>query len=291
MQKAKQEEDLTKKVMDSAQKLYDNRVALYREGAVSAKDVDDASVALTQAKGEYDTAVKQLDIKSAEAGVTAAKGKAASAEAQLSYARIVSPISGVVTDRPFYAGETPPAGAPVLTIMNLSQVVARAHINPQDAALMKTGDAATISSGGGPALPGKVTLISPALDTNSTTVEVWVQAANPKGRLKPGSNAQVTVVTQTIPNANVIPSAALLTNEEGTVYVMVLDTDNNPHKQKVATGIRDGANVQITQGLKPGQRVVTVGAFELFSEDDPVLARTKVQVQAPKAPEEDDEDE
>ena len=63
-------------------------------------------------------------------------------------------------------------------------------------------------------------------------------------------------------------------------------------KKKVKIGIKDGEakTVQITEGLSGGERVVTIGAFELANEDDPVLAKTKVQVQAPKMPD-DDEDE
>jgi multidrug efflux pump subunit AcrA (membrane-fusion protein) len=72
--------------------------------------------------------------------------------------------------------------------------------------------------------------------------------------------------------------------------MIVLDTDNKPKKQKVKVGIRSGDDVQITEGLKGGERVVTVGAFELASEDDPVLAKTKIQVQAPKMPEEDEDE-
>src|SRR5580658_7062801 len=52
-QKAEQDLALAKQVLDSAQKLYDSRQALYKQGAVSAKDVDDASVSLTQARDQY----------------------------------------------------------------------------------------------------------------------------------------------------------------------------------------------------------------------------------------------
>ena len=74
--------------------------------------------------------------------------------------------------------------------------------------------------------------------------------------------------------------------------MIVLDTDNKPSKKKVKIGIKDdeAKTVQITDGLSGGERVVTVGAFELANEDDPVLAKTKIQVQAPKMPD-DDEDE
>jgi multidrug efflux pump subunit AcrA (membrane-fusion protein) len=89
----------------------------------------------------------------------------------------------------------------------------------------------------------------------------------------------------------VIPAEALLTGSDGTTSVIVLDTDNKPHKKKVKVGIRDGGDVQVTDGLQGGERVVTVGAFALSQEDDPVLAKTNIQVQAPpNIPDEDDED-
>lgn len=292
VQKVKKDEELAKQELDQQQKLYDSRLALFKQGAVAQKDVDDAKVNLLQAQNAYDLAQRQLDLKLAEGNLTAAKGKSASAAAQLSYTKIESPIDGVVTDRPVYQGETAAAGTPMITIMNLSQVVARAHVAQQDAALMKVGDPATISvPGQPPEVKGKVTLVSPALDPNSTTVEVWVQGPNPGDRLRPGVAARVTIVAQTIAHAVVAPASALLTDPDGVTSMIVLDTDNKPHKQKVKVGIRSGADVQITDGLKGGERVVTVGAFELASEDDPILAKTKVQVQAPKMPEADDEDE
>ena len=291
VQKAQQDLQLTKASMDSAQRLFDSRQALYKQGAAAAKDVDDARLSLLQAQAQYAAAQKQLDLKIAEGQLNSAKGKTAGAEAQLSYSKIVSPIDGVVTDRPVFPGEMPAAGAPLITVMNLSQVIARAHVSQEQAALIKVGDAATISAPGvTPAVKGKVTQVSPALDPNSTTVEVWVQAPNPKGQLKPGGGASVTVVTETVPKAIVIPTAALLTDSEGQTTVMTLDTDNKPHKQKVKVGIRNSDDTQITDGLKGGERVVTVGAFALASEDDDVLAKTTVQVQAPKVPDEEDDD-
>jgi HlyD family secretion protein len=288
VQKVAQDAKLAKQTLDSQQKLYDSRQALYKEGAISAKDVEDANVALTQARNAFELAQKQFDLKVAEAQVNSAKGDVASAEAQVSYTKILSPIDGVVTDRPNYAGETPAAGAPLITIMDLSQVVARVHVSQVDATRLKTGDDASILvPGQGPALKAKVTLVSPALDPNSTTVEVWVQAPNPGGRLKPGVSARVTMIGQTVPKAIVAPAAALLTDTDGVTSMIVLDTDNKPHKKKVKVGIRDGGDVQITDGLKGGERVVTVGAFELDKMDD--MSKATIQVQSPKMPEEEED--
>lgn len=293
LQKTAQDLKAAKQSLEFAQKFYDGRAALYKEGAVSAKDLDDASAALTQAKNTDDLAQKQFDLKVAEGARDAAKGDTENANAMLSYTKITSPINGVVTDRPNFPGETPAIGSPVITVMDLSQVVARAHVAQLEAANLKVGDPATITIPGQPiVVKGRVSMVSPAVDPNSTTVEVWVQAPNPKESLRPGSSVRVSMVAQTVAQAVVIPQAALLTSPDGVNSVIVLDSDNTPSKKKVKIGIRDSEakTVQVTDGLQGGERVVTVGAFELASEDDPVLAKTKIQVQAPKMPDEDEDE-
>jgi len=284
-QKAQQGVKLAKQQLDAAEKLFHNRELLLQQGAASARDVEDARIALTQTQNQYEIAQKQYDLKASEGQLASAKAKAEQAKAQLAYTSIVSPINGVVTDRPVYPGEIAPSGSPILTVMDLSQVIARAHVSQQNASQLKVGDPATISAPGVAPVPGKVSLVSPALDPNSTTVEVWVQAANPGEQLRPGASAQVMILAQTVLHAVVIPVAALLTGADGMASVIVLDSANKPHKQNVSLGIRDGDGVQVTQGLQPGERVVTVGAFELASEDPDVLEKTAIQVQSSKSPE------
>jgi RND family efflux transporter MFP subunit len=110
---------------------------------------------------------------------------------------------------------------------------------------------------------GKVILVSPALDPNSTTVEVWVQAANKDQALKAGASAKASIVAKTVPNALVVPAAALLTDEEGKKSVMVVGSDSVAHKREVETGIQTPDSVQIVSGLKPGEQVVSTGAYGL----------------------------
>jgi len=298
LQKAELDVRSTKDSMDAQQKLFDNRQTLYREGAISQKDVNDAQVALSQAKSQYEQAVKHLEtmqsvsreqsIKAAAAQRDAAKARADAAQAQLSYSRIVSPIDGFVTDRPIYAGETPPSGGPIITVMDVSQVIARAHVSQGDAKELKVGNAANIvPSDGSAKVPGKVTVISPALDPTSTTVEVWVQSANPGGRLKPGTSVRVEMVARTVQSVLVIPQGAVLTSPSGGTSVIVVGSDNKPEKKSVTLGIRDAGNVEVTEGLESGERVVTTGAYELSKLEEDVLAKTKVEIQVPK--EEEDE--
>ena len=165
-------------------------------------------------------------------------------------------------------------------------VIARAHIAQQQAADLKAGNPAKISlPGQSEDFPGKVTLVSPALDPNSTTIEVWVQATNPGGKLKPGSSVRVAIVSETVPKALVVPVASILTGPNGATSVFTLNASNKPIRKTVKVGIRTDTDAQITDGLSAGERVVTVGAFELDKEDDAVLAKTKIVVEAPKASE------
>jgi multidrug efflux pump subunit AcrA (membrane-fusion protein) len=299
-QKAEVDVRTTKDVMDQAQKLYDNRQSLYKEGAISQKDVNDAQVALAQARSQYEIAKSHLEslksvaqeqsIKGAAAQREAAKARLQSAEAQLGYSRVISPISGVVTDRPIYNGEMASNTAPMITIMDTSQIVARSHVSQEEAAQLKVGNTASlvVPDGGAP-LPGKVTVISPALDPSNTTVEVWVQAANTGNRLKPGTSIRVDVVTQSLKDALIIPEAAVLTSPSGNKSVMVIDSDNKPHKKPVTLGIHDNGNIQVKEGLESGERVVTVGAYELAKLEEEVFAKTKVQIAPPKEDEDEDE--
>jgi multidrug efflux pump subunit AcrA (membrane-fusion protein) len=95
------------------------------------------------------------------------------------------------------------------------------------------------------------------------------------------------MIGETVPHAIVAPASALLTDTDGVTSMIVLDTDNKPHKKKVKVGIRDGGDVQITDGVKGGERVVTVGAFELDKMDD--MTKAIIQVQAPKMPAEEED--
>jgi HlyD family secretion protein len=285
-QKAEYDLKAAKENFDAQQKIYNSRKKLYDEGAFPRKDYDQALVALTQAKSQYEiasmhmaalqSAGKKQQLKSAEGQLTSAKGKHEGAAAQLAYSEIRSPIDGVVTDRPTYAGETPPPGTPLLTVMDTSSVIAKTHI-PQDQAVQLTvGDAATIKGPGNVNVAGKVTVVSPALDPNSTTVEVWVEAPNPDGRLRPGSSVTLEMVARTVNDAVVIPASAVLKTLEGTLSVMVI-RDGKAAQTEVATGIREGDMVQVTKGLNGGETVIAEGSYGL-----PDQTRVKI-AEAPTA--------
>ena len=149
IQKANLDVQTAQKTLDAAQKVYSSREDLYRQGAVPHKEVDDAAVTLAQATSQFNQAKKHLDslnaivkqqtLKSAAGQLTSAKGKFMAAEAQLSYTEIRSPIDGVITDRPLYPGEMASTSTPLLTVMNLTSIIAKAHIPQSDAFAVADG--------------------------------------------------------------------------------------------------------------------------------------------------------
>ena len=299
VQKAELDAQAAKDALDAQQAIFESRQSLYREGAIAQKDVNEAQANLSQARSQYGTAQKRLDdlkgfardqaLKAAAAQRDVAKGRDVSAQAQLAYSRITSPIDGVVTDLPYYPGEMAPSGAPIVTVMDLSRVIARAHISQPEAAELAVGDDANLIGPGGAPIPAKVTQISPALDAANTTVEVWVQADNKAGTLRPGTSLRVEMIAKTVASALVIPLAAVLTAPSGSTFAIVIDQDNKPHRRKIAVGIRDGGKVQVTDGLDSGQRVATTGAYELFKLEGEVLSKTTVKIAPAKEEEEPEE--
>src|SRR5262249_32327809 len=152
-------------------------------------------------------------------------------------------------------------------VMDLSKVIARAHVPPAEASRLRVGDAGNLLVPNRAPVPGRIAQISPALDAGGTTVEVWVETANPDASLRPGTSVRVEMILQTVQTALAVPQSAVITNASGATFVVVIDGDNKPHKTSVTLGIRDGASVQVTEGLSSGQRVATAGAFGLAKLD------------------------
>jgi multidrug efflux pump subunit AcrA (membrane-fusion protein) len=264
---AKANLDLNSSIMKS-------RKQLFAEGAIPGRDLDTAQAALVQAQAAYDAAAKHLEsmrsvsreaaLKSAQGQLTSAEGKYKGAAAQVSYSEIRSPINGVVTDRPLFAGETAAAGAPVVTVMDTSSLLAKTHLAQSLAQRLKVGDEASVSVPGvAEPVSAKVALVSPALDPGSTTVEVWLSIDNKAGTLRVGTPVKVSITGRTDAKAWKIPVKSILTAEDGSKTVMVVDADGAAHKKTVILGLEDSEDVQITSGLAPTDLVITVGAYGL----------------------------
>ncbi len=286
-QKAQLDLAQAKANLDLNQSIVNARKQLFAEGAIPGRDLDTAQAALVQTQAAYDAAAKHLEsqknithkaeLQAAKGQLTSAEGKYQGAEAQVSYSEIRSPISGVVTERPLFAGETVAAGSTLLTVMDTSVLLAKIHLAQHLAQQMRVGDAATITVPGiTDPVSAKVSLISPALDPGSTTVEIWLRVDNKKGVLKVGTPVHASIVGREAPQALTIPTSALLSAQDGSKSVMVVGADGTAHGKPVTVGITDDGRVQITKGLTTADMVIISGNYAL--EDG-----TKVKVGAADA--------
>ena len=274
VQKAQLDVNQAKANLEVADRMAEERKRLLQEGAIAGRDVDTAVASAVQAKAAYDIATKHLesvrqttrmsDTQTAEGLLASAKGRYASAEAQVSYASLRSPIDGVVTDRPLFAGETAAAGSPVITVMDTSSLLAKLHLAQASAQKLKLGGAAEVHIPGiEDAVSAKVSLISPALDPGSTTVEVWLKLPNTDGKLKVGTPVHAVITGTTVLKALVIPTSALLPAQDASNTVMIAGGDGAAHKKTVKLGIRTPERVQITEGVTAGDNVITEGSYGL----------------------------
>jgi HlyD family secretion protein len=273
-QKAELDVAQAKANLDVANRTVEERKLLLDQGAIARRDVELAVAAAVQARAAYDTAVKHLsntqkttqktNTESAQGQLTSARGKLENAEAQVSYASLVSPIDGVVTDRPFFPGETPAAGTPVITVMDTTSLLAKLHISQDAARKLEVGGSAELT------IPGEhdpqtatISLISPALDPGSTTVEIWLKLPNPGGHYKVGTPVHAVIRGRTIENAVQLPIGAILPADDGSTNVLIVGSDGKAHKHTVQVGLRTTEKVQILGGVTPTDLVITEGGYGL----------------------------
>jgi multidrug efflux pump subunit AcrA (membrane-fusion protein) len=256
---------------------YSRRQALFQAGGISKKDLEASQMDLTTAENELRLAEQTLVLRAkslnpndralAAARVQAAQQRVATLDAQLSYATIRAPISGVVTDQFQYEGEFAAAGGKLVNIADISQVIVKAPFSDTVTAQLKVGDPAKVVPTDTTAeeMTGQVSLISRASDPLNRTVEVWVTLANGAGRLRANGAAQVTAATLTKNDAIVVPASAVTLDasnaNEGTV--MVVDAANVAHETKVVIGIRTPDKIEISEGLQGGETVVIEGNYAL----------------------------
>jgi RND family efflux transporter MFP subunit len=269
--------------------VYNSRKELFDQGALPQRDLDSAAVALAQARSANEQAQKQLAdlqrlgreqaIKSAHGSRLNAEGQMLAAEAQLSYSEIRSPIDGVVTDRPLYTGDLATANQPILTVMNLSRLIAKCHVVQSEAAALKVGNPAELKVAGlGEAIKGRVSLVSPALDPGSTTIEVWVEAVKPNPALRPGMTVELNMTAKTVKDALVVPTPAVFKNDEGANYVVIAGSDGHAHVKMVQVGVHNAEFSQVASGVNAGEPIVTSGAYALPDN-------TQIKIETPGAEE------
>ncbi len=290
--KARLDTEQAKATYDLDKSIFDARTQLFKQGAIPGRDVDTARSTMMQAQAAYEIAKQHYEslqkashegaLETAKGTLESAKGKYLQAQAMLSYTNLRSPISGVVTERPLFPGDTAAAGTPILTVMDTSSLIAKLHVAQALVQQLQIGAEAKLTVPGiDDPVSAKVSLISPALDPGSTTVEVWLKVANAKGKLKAGTSVHAVIEGREVKDALLIPTEAVQRSaESGGKMVIVITADGKTKKKDVTVGISTKEKTQILEGLSADDTIIVAGAFGM---DD----GTKVKIEAAK-PEGDD---
>jgi len=227
--------------LTAAQQAYERAERLNREGVAPRKDVEQAASEVAKARSE-----------------------AVAARRSLQLAVLHSPIAGVVTRLTAVLGASVDVNQPLVEVADPGALDIVFTVTPTEAARVKANAGVTLSAGqkagGDPLGTGTVTQISAAVDSVTRGVPVRVRAPGARRPLRIGETIFGQIVVGTHPNAIAVPAAALVPDGEG-FKVFVVDAESVAHEQPVTVGARTDSTVEITEGLKGGERVVTYGAY------------------------------
>jgi membrane fusion protein (multidrug efflux system) len=241
-------------------------IPLAAQNALSKKDLDDATG----------------NEKSAEAAVIAAQGQVQTAELNLSYTTIKSPLNGLSSFARQQDGSYVTAGpGGLLTyVYQLDPMWVNFSISENELLSyreqLKNGHLlfppdndfeVTVVLADGSVFPdrGHINFTNPAFSTETGTFLVRASFANPKGSLRPGQFVRARVSGATRPNAILVPQRAVLQGSKSH-FVWVVDNDSKAHQRVVEVGEWHGDDWFITQGLKPGERIVVDGAIRVAAD-------------------------
>ena len=266
-----------KAAADNAKALVERRKFLYANSGIALKDLQDSQLQLTNAENNLrlaeksaslrQTAVNPLDTQTSNVKITQANDRIKTLDAQISLATIRAPLTGFVLEQTQFQGEYATSGGKLLTIADTGSVVVKANFADTVVPDIKVGDAVAVFPEDikGEQMSGKVSLISRSADPQNRSVEIWAELSNGAGRLRLNSAAEVRISTKTQTNALVVPIAAVTlessNGNEGTV--MTVDEENVAHETKVTIGVKTKDEIQIVEGLKEGDKIITEGNYNL----------------------------
>lgn len=243
-----------------AQVQYDRSVQLAAAGVISKQELDQARTNLDAAKAQ---------LAALQAGVN-------EQEAQLHYYRVVAPTAGIVGDIPVRVGDRVITSTMLTTVDKPGNLEAYVQVPIERAADLKMGKEVQILNEQGTSIAqGKVTFISPQVDSQTQTVLVKATVPNDNGLLRTAQMAHARVVWGTHQGIEV-PVLAV-SRITGQFFVYVAEDSGGKsvaHQRQIKVGPMDGNNYVVLEGLKPGDKVI-VSDTQMLADGMPVNAQTQ----------------
>ncbi len=205
----------------------------------------------------------QSSLDAQVAASAAARAQAAEAQASIGDRVITAPFSGWVSLRNISAGAVVSAGTEIATISDVSAIKLDFPVPETVLAVLKPGLTIEARSAAYPNQPfrGRIANVDPVLDPNTRAVTVRAILPNADRRLKPGM--LLTVGIETAPRVSLSVPELAVVGEGDARYVYTIAEGNEAKRVQVRTGLRSGGRIEILEGLRPGERVVTEGVVKL----------------------------
>jgi RND family efflux transporter MFP subunit len=230
---------------------------LLKIGAVSRQDAEEKAT---------DAEVRAAHVKSQQANVSRLM-------TMKSFASIVAPFDGVVTERTVDIGALVNAGAgtaglPLFTVADMSKMRVYVRVPQNYSAQITDGLHATLTlpEYPGETFPAKMVSASNAISNQSNTLLVQLEAENPNGRLRAGSYAQVTLQLPTDTQNLTVPVSALLFRGDG-LNIATLGEDDRVVLKPITVAADLGTTVEVSSGLTATDRVINNPPDSLQSGD------------------------
>jgi membrane fusion protein (multidrug efflux system) len=206
------------------------------------------------------------EYESARADLANAEAEEGLARLNLSYTTVTAPFTGVVTQRLIDPGENVSIGTEVFTLADVTPLLARVHVPSREFRQLQVDQQVQLRlDSTGTELDGRIKLVSPVIDPMSGTIKVTVEVQDYPEDTRPGDFAEVRIVTESRPEALLVPRTAVIT-EKGETVVFVVAGDGEQtmaERRLVELGFTDPDHAEILSGVSEGERVVTKGQRSL----------------------------
>jgi membrane fusion protein, multidrug efflux system len=260
-------------------------LALAKLNFIRAQQLFTASVIAQQ---DFDTSKNTVDVSAAQ--VDQNEALLETAKLNLEYTAIHSPIDGRAGHRLVDVGNIVTANnSTLLTIERMDPIYTEFTVTEGDLSQVQAQSVkgplrveVSIPDDSGKPIVGDLTYLDNAVQTTTGTVLLRATVPNPDRRLWPGQFVKVRLVLRTIPKAVLIPATAPQQSAKGT-FVYVVKDDSTADARPVDLGQRQGDQVVILQGVKPGERVVTNGQVAVTPGGKVRVADEHVDGNAPPA--------
>jgi len=179
------------------------------------------------------------------------------------YASIRAPISGVVALRMIKVGNMVLPNTPTFRITDFDPLLAVLHVPEREMSKLRVGQPATLTVDAiaNADFTGRIARVSPVVDPTTGTIKVTVEVRDPSRQLKAGMFGRVNVVHDVHTNALLVPKGAVVAEDAESVVFIV--QDSVAYRKLVKTGYVNGANIEVLEGLKAGEKIVTTGQGSL----------------------------